>query len=315
MNIKKDIKIVGIGGGTGLSAILEGIKNYSTQITAIVTVTDDGGSSGRLRKDFNILPPGDIRNCIVALADSNSLLSELFQYRFKGESDLAGHSFGNLFIAAMSEITGSFAKSILEVSKILNIKGKVLPSTLKSVVLGAEFEDGTKILGQTRIVNYPGSIKNIFLSPKKPAAYEGVIKACQEAEIIILGPGSLFSSIIPNLLVEGVAEAIRNSTAKKVYICNIMTQPGETDGFTVSDHISNIEKYLDSNIDYLLLNSAKIPEKLIKKHAAKNSFEVALDAEKIKSQIKIIRKDILSGKEFVRHEPAKTAKAILTSVI
>ncbi len=307
----KEIKIAGIGGGTGLSTLLEGIKYWTDQVTAIVTVTDDGGSSGRLRKDFNILPPGDIRNCIVSLADSKSLLSELFQYRFKGSSDLSGHSFGNLFIAAMNEITGSFARGILETSHILNIKGKVLPSTLENVTLGAEFKDGTVLHGQTKIVEYPSPIRKIFLTPQNPQAYTGVIKACTEADIIILGPGSLFSSIIPNLLVKGVAGAIRDSQAKKIYVCNIMTQPGETDGFTASDHLLMVEKYLGCSMDFILLNSAKIPGSLIKKHSDKNSYQVIADTENIGRSTRIIQKEVLSSNKFVRHDPLKTAKAVM----
>ena len=199
--MKRNVKIVGIGGGTGLSTLLEGLKHWTKDITAIVTVTDDGGSSGRLRKDFNILPPGDIRNCIVSLAEPNSLISELFQYRFKGKSGLSGHSFGNLFITAMTELTGSFTKGILEASHILAIKGKVLPSTLENVVLGAKFTDGAQVLGQTKIVAYSNPIEKVFLVPDNPPAYTGVLKTCKEADIIILGPGSLFSSIIPNRLV------------------------------------------------------------------------------------------------------------------
>ncbi|MGM0365992.1 MAG: gluconeogenesis factor YvcK family protein [Actinomycetota bacterium] len=313
--MKKNIKVAGIGGGTGLSTLLEGIKHWTGQVTAIVTVTDDGGSSGRLRKDFNMLPPGDIRNCIVSLADSNSLLSELFQYRFKASPGLSGHSFGNLLIAAMSEITGSFAKGILEASHILNIKGKVLPSTLENVVLGAEFDDGAVVHGQTKIVSYPGPIRKIFLLPQNPRAYTGVIKACREADIIILGPGSLFSSIIPNLLVEGVAKAIQNSKAKKVYVCNIMTQPGETDGFSAADHLLTVEKYLGCCIDYILLNSAKIPDRLLKKHSDNNSFKVINDIGRAGSRVKVISREILSDNEFIRHDPLKTAEAIFENTL
>ncbi|MDD3521288.1 MAG: uridine diphosphate-N-acetylglucosamine-binding protein YvcK, partial [Actinomycetota bacterium] len=287
-----DIKIVGVGGGTGLSNLLRGIKLYTNNITAIVTVTDDGGSSGRLREDFNMLPPGDIRNCIVSLAESDSLLSELFQYRFKGRSGLSGHSFGNLFIAAMTNITGSFAKGILEASSILSIKGKVLPSTLENVILGAIFEDGAKVLGQTKIINYPGNIKEIFLEPSSPPAYTGVLRACKEADAIVLGPGSLFSSIIPNLLVKGVAKTISQSKAKKIYICNIMTQPGETDNFTVKDHVYEIERYLKSNIDYLIVNSSLIPKETAARYAEKNSYVVFDDTDKLPGRINIIRENV-----------------------
>jgi len=312
--MKRNVKIVGIGGGTGLSTLLEGLKHWTKDITAIVTVTDDGGSSGRLRKDFNILPPGDIRNCIVSLAEPNSLISELFQYRFKGKSDLSGHSFGNLFITAMTEITGSFAKGILEASHVLAIKGKVLPSTLENVVLGAKFTDGTQVLGQTKIVAYSNPIEKVFLVPDNPPAYTGVLKTFKEADIIILGPGSLFSSIIPNLLVKGVAQSIKKSKARKIYICNIMTQPGETDNFTVADHLFAVEKYLGCNIDYLIINSGKIAENLIKKHVRKNSFVVVDDSNKLIDRSRIIREDIVSNKDHVRHDPEKISRVIFESL-
>ena len=311
--MKRNVKIVGIGGGTGLSTLLEGLKYWTKDITAIVTVTDDGGSSGRLRKDFNILPPGDIRNCIVSLAEPNSLISELFQYRFKGKSDLSGHSFGNLFITAMTEITGSFAKGILEASHVLAIKGKVLPSTLENVVLGAKFTDGTQVLGQTKIVAYSNPIEKVFLVPDNPPAYTGVLKTFKEADIIILGPGSLFSSIIPNLLVKGVAQSIKKSKARKIYICNIMTQPGETDNFKVTDHLIAVEKYLGCNIDYLIINSGKIAENLIKKHVRKNSFVVVDDSNKLIDRSRIIREDIVSNKDHVRHDPEKISRVIFES--
>ena len=312
--MKRNVKIVGIGGGTGLSTLLEGLKYWTKDITAIVTVTDDGGSSGRLRKDFNILPPGDIRNCIVSLAEPNSLISELFQYRFKGKSDLSGHSFGNLFITAMTEITGSFAKGILEASHVLAIKGKVLPSTLENVVLGAKFTDGVQVLGQTKIVAYSNPIEKVFLVPDNPPAYTGVLKTFKEADIIILGPGSLFSSIIPNLLVKGVAQSIKKSKARKIYICNIMTQPGETDNFTVADHLFAVEKYLGCNVDYLIINSGKIAENLIKKHARKNSFVVVDDSNKLIDKNRIIREDIVSNKDHVRHDPEKISRVIFESL-
>ena len=312
--MKRNVKIAGIGGGIGLSTLLEGLKHWTKDITAIVTVTDDGGSSGRLRKDFNILPPGDIRNCIVSLAEPNSLISELFQYRFKGKSGLSGHSFGNLFITAMTELTGSFAKGILEASHVLAIKGKVLPSTLEDVVLGAKFTDGVQVLGQTKIVAYSNPIEKVFLVPDNPPAYTGVLKTCKEADIIILGPGSLFSSIIPNLLVKGVAQSIKKSKARKIYICNIMTQPGETDNFTVADHLFEVEKYLGCNVDYLIINSGKISENLIKKHVRKNSFVVVDDSNKLIDKSRIIREDIVSNKDHVRHDPEKISRVIFESL-
>ncbi len=311
----RNIKIAGIGGGTGLSTLLEGLKHWTKDITAIVTVTDDGGSSGRLRKEYNIPPPGDIRNCIVSLAEPNSLISELFQYRFKGKSGLSGHSFGNLFITAMTDLTGSFAKGILEASHVLAIKGKVLPSTLENVILGAKFNNGTQVLGQTKIVAYSKPIEKVFLVPANPPAYTGVLKACEEADIIILGPGSLFTSIIPNLLVKGVAESIRKSKAMKIYVCNIMTQPGETDNYAVTDHLFAVEKYLGCSIDYLVINSGKISENLIRKHFRKNSFVVVDDSNKIIDENKIIREDIVSNKNHVRHDPKKISRLIFESLL
>jgi uncharacterized cofD-like protein len=307
-------KVVGIGGGTGLSTILEGLKKYTDNITAIVTVTDDGGSSGRLRKDFNMLPPGDIRNCIVSLGQSDSLLSELFQYRFKANNELEGHPFGNLFIAAMTEITGSFAKGILEASHILAIKGKVLPSTLTNVELGAEFIDDTMVTGQTKIVNYNSPIRKVFLIPKNPTAYKGVIKACKEADIIILGPGSLFTSIIPNLLVKGIAKAVRKAEAVKIYVGNIMTQPGETDDYTATDHLIQVEKYLKGTIDYFIINTGKISKVLIEKHTKKRSFEIVDDSHKISERVKIIKENLVSNKDYARHDPEKTAKILLSLI-
>jgi len=311
----ENVKIAGIGGGTGLSTLLEGLKHRTDELTAIVTVTDDGGSSGRLRKDLNMLPPGDIRNCIVSLAKPNSLMSELFQYRFKGKSDLSGHSFGNLYIAAMTAITGSFGMGISETSRILAIKGRVLPSTLENIVLGARFKDGKSILGQTKIVDYHGPIDEIFLIPGNPIAYKGVLKACREADLIILGPGSLFSSIIPNLLVKGVADAIKESKAKKIYICNIMTQPGETDDFTVSDHLLAVEKYLGGSIDNMIVNSGRISEDLIKKHTKKNSFRVMDDSRMLAKRTRVVKADIISNKDFVRHDPEKISNVIFESFL
>jgi len=313
--MKRDARIAGIGGGTGLSTLLEGLKHRTNNLTAIVTVTDDGGSSGRLRKDLNIPPPGDIRNCIVSLAESNSLMSELFQYRFSGKSDLSGHSFGNLYIAVMAAITGSFTRGILETSRILAIKGKVLPSTLENVVLGARFKNGNRILGQTKIIGYHHPIDEVFLVPSNPHAYSEVLKACKEADLIIIGPGSLFSSIIPNLLVKGITEAIKESEAKKIYICNIMTQPGETDNFTVSDHLFMVEKYLGCNIDYLVINTGKISENLIRKHTRENSFVVTDDSSSMINRTGIIREDVVSKKDYARHDPEKISRVVFESIL
>ena len=231
--LEKGPKILAIGGGTGLSVLLRGLKEYTSNITAVVTVTDDGGSSGRLRGEMGILPPGDLRNCVLALADTEPLLEELFQHRFQKGSDLEGHSFGNLFIAAMTEMMG-FKRAILEFSKVLAIRGTVLPVTLEHVFLKARFTDGTEAEGETSIVKEGKTIKRLSLFPSSCKPLPEVISAIKEADAIILGPGSLYTSVLPNLLVPGVKEAIKESSALCIYVCNIMTQAGETQGFSVS---------------------------------------------------------------------------------
>ena len=228
-------KIVAIGGGTGLSMLLKGIKHITNNITAVVTVGDDGGSSGRLREEMGILPPGDIRNCIAALADDEDLVTKLFQYRFKSGEGLEGHSFGNLFLTALCAITGDMVRAVKESSNVLSIRGRVLPSTLDDMKLVAEMEDGRIIHGESNIPEAHGKIKRLFTDPKNCKALEEVIVAIRNADLIILGPGSLYTSVIPNLLIEEISKEVVASDAKKIYVCNIMTQPGETDGYSVSD--------------------------------------------------------------------------------
>lgn len=244
----KGPKIVAIGGGTGLSTLLRGLKHYTANITAIVTVADDGGSSGRLRRTLGVLPPGDFRNCIAALADDESLITQLFQYRFGGDlRDLGGHSFGNLFISAMAEVTGSFEQALLESSRVLTIRGQVVPSTLTDVTLVGELMNDdarvSRVAGESQIPEQGGVIRRVFLEPGHASAYPGAIRAILEAELIVLGPGSLYTSLIPNLLVHDLAEAIAASRARKVYVCNTATQPGETDGYTVTEHVEAIERH------------------------------------------------------------------------
>lgn len=247
----KGPKVVAIGGGTGLSTLLRGLKRHTANITAIVTVADDGGSSGRLRQTLGVLPPGDFRNCIAALADDEALTTQLFQYRFGGGNDLGGHSFGNLFITAMAEVTGSFERALLESSKVLNIQGRVLPSTLSDVTLVGELESAstvTVIEGESRITEMGGTIRHVFLRPDNAPAYPGAIKALLEAELIVLGPGSLYTSLMPNLLVSDITEAVRASRALKVYVCNTATQPGETDSYTVQQHVEAIERHTGAGL-------------------------------------------------------------------
>src|SRR5690606_5612348 len=249
--------IVAIGGGTGLSTLLRGIKHEPVKITAIFTAGDDGGSSGRLLTEFNVPAPGDIRNCLVALADSETLLSDLFQYRLDSEdSGLGGQSFGNLFITALTKVSGSFEQAIIESGRVLNIRGAVYPSSIENIVVGAEMADGSVLRGETTIVNARTGINRVFLDPPNAEAYLPAVKAILEADLVVLGPGSLYTSVIPNLLVEGIAHALRHTPAEKVYVCNVATQPGETDGYDVAEHIRGIHRHLgDLPIDRVLVNS------------------------------------------------------------
>ncbi len=240
--LNKGPKLVVLGGGTGLSNLLRGLKKYSANITAIVTVADDGGSSGRLRREYGVLPPGDIRNCLAALADEEQLLTELFQYRFATGEGLTGHSFGNLFITAMNDITGDLNQAITASSKVLAVRGRVLPATLDNVALWAELEDGRRIEGESNIPEAKGKIAQIGCTPSNPVALPQAMADIAEADCIIIGPGSLYTSICPNLLVPGILEAIANSEAPCIYICNIMSQPGETDGYTVADYVRTLDR-------------------------------------------------------------------------
>nr|NLA06507.1 uridine diphosphate-N-acetylglucosamine-binding protein YvcK [Bacillota bacterium] len=235
-------KIVVVGGGTGLSTLLRGLKEFTGNLTAIVTVADDGGSSGRLRREMGVLPPGDIRDCLVALADSEPLMARLFEYRFpEGDpTGLGGHAFGNLFIATMSAITGDFDEAVKESSRVLAVRGRVLPSTLENVALVAQCQGGQVVCGESTIGRCSTRIEKVFLKPANPRALPEALESIAEADAIVLGPGSLFTSVIPNLLVEGIADAIRESRAPRIYVCNVMTQPGETDCFTAADHVEAI---------------------------------------------------------------------------
>lgn len=307
-------KIVAIGGGTGLSMLLKGIKKITNNITAIVTVGDDGGSSGRLREEMGILPPGDIRNCIAALADDEDLVTKLFQYRFKTGEGLEGHSFGNLFLTAMCTITGDMFRAVKESSSVLSIRGRVLPSTLDDMKLVAEMEDGRMIKGESNIPEAGGKIKRLFTNPKNCRPLQDAIDAIKDADLIILGPGSLYTSVIPNLLIKEISEEIANSTAKKIYVCNIMTQPGETDEYTVSNHINAILNHAGSKkiMDAVLINDS-LPKNLALKYKAANSFPVKLDVENIKkTNVRIVSKRLIeeSKEGLVRHSSNRVARAI-----
>lgn len=307
-------KIVAVGGGTGLSMLLKGIKKITNNITAIVTVGDDGGSSGRLREEMGVLPPGDIRNCIAALADDEDLVTKLFQYRFKTGEGLEGHSFGNLFLTALCSITGDMVRAVKESSNVLSIRGRVLPSTLDDMKLVAELEDGRIIRGESNIPEAKGKIKRLFTNPEDCKPLEDAITAIKSADLIILGPGSLYTSVIPNLLIKKISQEIANSTAKKIYVCNIMTQPGETDDYSVSDHINAIINHAGNKkiIDAVLINNS-LPDNLAEKYKLANSFPVKLDADNIKkTDVKIVSKKLIeeSKEGLVRHSSNRVARAI-----
>lgn len=275
-------KIVAIGGGTGLSHLLRGLKDYSAKITAIVTVADDGGSSGRLRREIGVPPPGDIRNCLAALADEEKLLTELFQYRFRAGDGLVGHSFGNLFLTAMSDIAGDFEQAIAASSKVLAVRGEVLPATLSDVSLWAELADGRRIEGESSITKANGKILKIGCTPANPPALPRALEALREADFIIIGPGSLYTSVIPNLLVKEIADAIANSEVPRIYVCNIMTQPGETDGYSVADHIRAIDRACGRPLFDAVVVQGKVPSaKSLIRYSQENSYPVVLDREAV----------------------------------
>ncbi|HKA20595.1 MAG TPA: YvcK family protein [Blastocatellia bacterium] len=339
--INSGLKIVSVGGGTGLSTLLSGLKafvrkeplstadNWIETLTAVVTVTDDGGSSGRLREEFQILPLGDIRSCIASLAEDEHLLTRLFQYRFESEGHLSGHSFGNLFLTALTGVTGDFLEAIKVSSEVLAIKGRIFPSTIEDVALVAELEDGRVIRGETNIVESRSRIRNLRLSNEHCRPLPETLEAIKHADIITIGPGSLYTSIIPNLLVDGIVEAMRDSDALKVYICNIMTQPGETDNFNVTDHLRVLFEYSPNLLlDYIVINSTPISAELKQKYLDDGAAQVEFDATllagfdgSVQSSrgalggkvggFQLISSDLLQEEHLVRHDPDKLGRLVL----
>lgn len=314
----KGPKIVTIGGGTGLSTMLRGLKEFSSNITAIVTVADDGGGSGTLRQDLGMLPPGDIRNCILALADTEPIMMELMQYRFM-EGRLKGQSFGNLFLAAMDGISNNFEEAVKKMSDVLAVTGKVLPVTLTDVTLCAELEDGSVINGESKIGEGTKGkgIKRVFLEPESVEPIAEAIEAIKEADVIILGPGSVYTSIIPNLLIKDISTAVENSSAIKIYICNIMTQPGETEGYTVSKHIKSIFNHSKQGIvDYCIVNNAYIPNDILEAYREDGAEAVKIDSNEVhRLGVRIVEKDLLKiNNNLVRHDTDKLAQSIIEIV-
>ncbi len=312
----KGPEIAVVGGGHGLSVLLRGIKQATSNVTAVVTVADDGGSSGRLRQDLGIIPPGDLRNCLVALADTEPLMEKLFQHRFEGNSELAGHSFGNLFIAAMAQVTGDMETALLESSKVLAVKGKVLPASKDFVRLDAIMEDGSIVCGESKIPEAHKRIHRVKLYPEHAEAVQSSLDAIRTASAIVLGPGSLYTSIMPNLLVEGIGDAVCRSKAVKIYICNVMTQPGETDGYTASMHVKAIMDHAGRNaVDYVIVNSTPVPENLKRKYAEKGAYPVLVDDEELnKLGVGVIKADLITSKDAIHHDPKKLCDSVMRVV-
>lgn len=305
-HLRRGPKIVAIGGGTGLSTLLRGLREYSGNLSAIVTVADDGGSSGRLRRELGVLPPGDFRNCIAALADVEPLMTKLLQYRFSEGSGLEGHSFGNLFIVAMSGVTGSFEQAVRESSRVLAVRGQILPSTLANVVLSAKMEDEITVYGESKITESNNRIRQLFLEPADAAAYPEAVKAIEEADLLVLGPGSLYTSILPNLLVDGIKRAVAASKAMKVYVCNVATQRGETDGFSVANHVEALTRHVGEGLfQYVLVNNniLKLPKEW-------RVVPVSLDWWPVDG-IQLVAADLVNKDLRLRHDQSKLGAALL----
>jgi uncharacterized cofD-like protein len=310
--------LVAVGGGTGLSVLLRGLKHHVAtarlrQITGVVTVTDDGGSSGRLRREFGVLPPGDIRNCIAALADDEDLLTRLFQYRFPNGGGLLGHSFGNLFLTALTGITGDFHQAILEAEKVLSVRGKIFPATVHDVRLRGRGLSGTVYEGESAVGTSGEELAALELDPPAPPAFPQAVAAFESADVILLGPGSLFTSILPNLLIPGIRQAVAKAKAPVILLLNLMTQPGETDNMMGADHLQAIERHAGAGlVDMVLANAQPIPGSLLAHYAETGSRRVAVERERLKQMgIRVVEADLLAEGDLIRHDPPKLARAVL----
>ena len=317
--------LVALGGGTGLSTLLAGLKTrvgnteeriWIDNLSAIVTVSDDGGSSGRLRDELQMLPPGDIRNCMIALSEDSSLLSRLFRYRFRGEGELGGHSFGNLFLAALTEVTGDFTEAIRLSSEILASKGHIFPATISDVRLVAELEDGSVVSGETRISKSAQPIRRLRLEPEQCLPLPQVLRAIRGADIITVGPGSLYTSILPNLLVAQVARVIGQSQATKIFVNNLMTQPGETDGYSARAHLETVKQYApEIHFDFVVVNDRRITAEQAERYAAEGAYQIGIDdplEDGLDQDTEIVRADLLDDGEKVRHSSDRLAKVVLS---
>lgn len=306
-------RILSIGGGTGLSTLLRGLKNGPGDLSVIVTVTDDGGSSGRLREELNVLPPGDIRNCMIALSEDEHLMSRLFRFRFNSKGELHDHSFGNLFLTAMAGVTGDFAEAVRLTSEVLAIKGVIYPSTNSQVALRGRLEDGTWVDGETRIVSARKKIQRICLDPVDAKPLDVALEAIAAADVITIGPGSLYTSLIPNLLVKGITDAVMNSRASKIYIQNIMTQPGETEGYSAAGHVEALIDHCSGQLLFskVLLNNGTPSPQVLAKYAAEGAHFVKVDRDRLLAMgLECCERDLLSEGDVIRHDPDRLANAV-----
>ncbi len=303
-------KIVAIGGGTGLSTLLRGLKEHTSNLTAIVTVADDGGSTGRLRQEFGVVAPGDLRQCIAALAEAEPLMSKLFQYRFTEGTGLEGHSFGNLFIVAMSEVTGNFEAAIHEASRVLNVRGAILPSTLEDVTLSARTHEDEVVHGEHNISERGSGIRDLYLNPAHVEAHPDAVRAILDADLVLIGPGSLYTSVLPNLLVDGIRKALFQTSAMKVFVCNVATQHGETDGFGVADHLVTIERHTGPDLIQAVVANNNIVSELPQAwHSA--PVTVASGTLTAFPRVRLVEADVVAEENRYRHDPEKLAATIL----
>jgi uncharacterized cofD-like protein len=312
---RKEMRIVVIGGGTGLSVLLRGLKYEPVHITAIVTVADDGGSSGRLRAEMDMPPPGDIRNVLTALADTEPLMEKVMQYRFSAGTGLAGHNLGNLLLAAMNEITGDFVTAVKALSGVLAVRGDVLPASTQSIQLVAEMTDGALVAGESQIPLAGKKIKRVFLEPSDASPLNEALLAIADADAILIGPGSLYTSIIPNLLVRGLFSAVSRSTAPKIYICNVMTQPGETDGFAASYHVQAMYQHVgEAFLDTIIVNSAKLPLHVLEKYAEKGAKPVRCDLKQLRQLgLQIVAKPLVTFEDgYLRHDAHAVSRQVVS---
>jgi uncharacterized cofD-like protein len=322
-------RVVALGGGTGLSTVLRGLKEYVAarrpekkprpiaDLAAVVTVTDDGGSSGRLRREYRVLPPGDIRNCMVALSKDEHLLTHLFKYRFPGGGGLGGHSFGNLFLTALTNVTGDFPEAIRVSSQVLAIRGRIFPSTEQNVTLEAELEDGTIVAGESKISKSRKAIRSVRLVPRRVRAFPEVLRAIREADLVLVGPGSLYTSIIPNLLIDGVVDAIARSRATCVYIANLMTQPGETQHYSVADHVRAIYEHTRRKLfDFVVINRAPVAARLLRRYRARGAEQVTPSyAELDRMGLKYVTGDLVQQEGVVRHDQTRLSRLLLDKFV